>query len=220
MIAKEMISNLVPPLKTSDTGDKALVWMHEFGVNQLPIVNGEEYLGLITEDDIMDLSEPNEPIGSYELSLQKASVTENAHLYEVIKTLVENRLTLVPVVGPENTYEGVVTLENIMKHFAELSSVNESGAVIVLNLNKNEYSLSEIARIVESNGALILSSHVFTNKEESQLEVVLKLNVSDIRSIVAAFERFEYTIGGFYQEDEYRDQIQDRFDSLMNYLNI
>jgi acetoin utilization protein AcuB len=220
MIAKDMISNLVPPLKTSDTGDKALVWMHEFGVNQLPIVNGEEYLGLITEDDIMDLSEPNEPIGSYELSLQKASVTENAHLYEVIKTLVENRLTLVPVVGPENSYEGVVTLENIMKHFAELSSVNESGAVIVLNLNKNEYSLSEIARIVESNGALILSSHVFTNKEESQLEVVLKLNVSDIRSIVAAFERFEYTIGGFYQEDEYRDQIQDRFDSLMNYLNI
>ncbi len=220
MIAKEMISNLVPPLKTSDTGDKALVWMHEFGVNQLPIVNGEEYLGLITEDDIMDLSEPNEPIGSYELSLQKASVAENAHLYEVIKTLVENRLTLVPVVGADNAYEGVVTLENIMKHFAELSSVNESGAVIVLNLNKNEYSLSEIARIVESNGALILSSHVFNNKVEGQLEVVLKLNVSDIRSIVAAFERFEYTIGGFYQEDEYRDQIQDRFDSLMNYLNI
>jgi hypothetical protein len=61
---------------------------------------------------------------------------------------------------------------------------------------------------------------VFNNKAESQLEVVLKLNVSDIRSIVAAFERFEYTIGGFYQEDEYRDQIQDRFDSLMNYLNI
>lgn len=220
MIAKEMISNLVPPLKTSDTGDKALIWMHEFGVNQLPIVNGKEYLGLITEDDIMDLSEPMAPIGSYELSLQKASVTENAHLYEVIKTLVENRLTLVPVVGPENSYEGVVTLENIMKHFAELSSVNESGAVVVLHLNKNEYSLSEIARIVESNGAIILSSHLFTNKETNQLEVVLKLNVSDIRSIVSTFERFEYTIGGFYQEDEYRDQIQDRFDSLMNYLNV
>lgn len=220
MTAKDMISNLVPPLKTSDTGDKALIWMHEFGVNHLPIVSGDQYLGLITEDDIMDLSEPMAAIGSYELSLQKASVVENAHLYEVIKTIVENRLTLVPVVGANNTYEGVVTLENILKHFAELSSVNETGAVIVLNLNKNEYSLSEIARIVESNGANILSSHVFESKENNHLEVVLKLNVSDIRTIVATFERFEYTIGGFYQEDEYRDQIQDRFDSLMNYLNI
>jgi len=220
MIAKDMISNLVPPLKTSDTGDKALIWMHEFGVSHLPIVSGVEYLGLITEDDIMDLSEPMSPIGSYELSLQKAYVNEQTHLYEVIKTIVENRLTLVPVVGPDNVYEGVVTLENIMKHFAELSSVNEMGAVIVLNLNKNEYSLSEIARIVESNGAIILSSHVFANKENNQMEVVLKLNVSDIRAIVSTFERFEYSIGGFFQEDEYRDQIQDRFDSLMNYLNI
>lgn len=220
MIAKEMISNLIPPLKTSDTGDKALLWMHEFGVNQLPIVNGEEYLGLISEDDVMDLSEPNAPIGSYELSLQKATVQEHTHLYEVIKTLVENRLSLVPVIGPGNVYEGVVTLENIVKHFAELSSVMETGAVIVLHLNKNEYSLSEIARIVESNSAVILSSHVFANKSNNQLEVVLKLNVSDIRSIVSTFERFEYTIGGFYQEDEYREEIQDRYDSLMNYLNI
>lgn len=220
MIAKEMISNLIPPLKTSDTGDKALLWMHEFGVSQLPIVNGEEYLGLISEDDVMDLSEPTAPIGSYELSLQKATVQEHTHLYEVIKTLVENRLSLVPVVGPGNSYEGVVTLENIIKHFAELSSVMETGAVIVLHLNKNEYSLSEIARIVESNSAVILSSHVFANKENNQLEVVLKLNVSDIRSIVSTFERFEYTIGGFYQEDEYREEIQDRYDSLMNYLNI
>lgn len=220
MIAKDMISNLVPPLKTSDTGDKALIWMHEFGVSHLPIVSGVEYLGLITEDDIMDLSEPMAPIGNYELSLQKAYVNEQTHLYEVIKTIVENRLTLVPVVGPDNVYEGVVTLENIIKHFAELSSVNEMGAVIVLNLNKNEYALSEIARIVESNGAIILSSHVFASKEDNHLEVVLKLNVSDIRAIVSTFERFEYSIGGFFQEDEYRDQIQDRFDSLMNYLNI
>ncbi len=220
MIAKEMISNLVPPLKTSDTGDKALLWMQEFCVSQLPIVNGEEYLGLITEDEIMDLSEPAAAIGSYELALQKPSVQENTHLYEVIKTLVENRLSLVPVVGPNNVYEGVVTLDNIIKHFADLNSINEMGAVIVLNLNKNEYALSEIARIVESNGAVILSSHVFASKETGQLEVVLKLNVSDIRSIVSTFERFEYTIGGFYQEDEYKDQIQDRYDSLMNYLNI
>lgn len=220
MIAKEMISNLVPPLKTSDTGDKALIWMHEFGVNHLPIVSGDQYLGMITEDDIMDLSEPMAAIGGYELSLHKAYVGENAHLYEVIKTMVEDRLTLVPVVGENNVYEGVITFENIMKYFAELNSVTEPGAIIVLHLNKNEYSLAEIARIVESNDARILSSHVFESKENNHLEVVLKLNVSDIRSIVSTFERFEYTIGGFYQEDAYHDQMKDRFDSFMNYMNI
>lgn len=220
MIAKNMISQLVPPLKTSDTGDKALIWMHEFGVGHLPIVNDTEYLGLITEDDILDMSEPMAALGSHELGLQKPMVSENSHIYEIIKLVVEQKLTVVPVVDEEDGYLGVITLDSIIRSFAELSAINENGGVLILAMNQNDYSLAEIARIVESNNALILSSHVLGRKDSNKIEVVLKLNVADLGGIVATFERFEYTISAFFQESEYFDQLKDRYDSLMNYLNI
>lgn len=220
MIARTIMSNIVPPLKTSDTGDKALIWMHEFGVNHLAIVNNQEYLGLITEDDILDLSEPMAAIGSHELGLQRPFVYEKAHLYEIIKLAVELRLTLIPVIDEHEHYQGVITLDNIIRCFADLSAITDSGGILILDLNKSDYSLAEISRIVESNGALILSAHVFTQPNSSKIEVILKLNVGDLGPIIATFERFEYTISAFFQEKEYFDQIKDRFDSLMNYLNI
>lgn len=220
MIAKNIMSNLVPPLKTSDTGDKALIWMHEFGVGQLPIVNNEAYLGLITEDDILDMSEPLTAIGSHELRLPRPMVNENDHIFEVIKKVIELKLSLIPVVDEKEHYLGVITQENIIQCFGELSSITDSGGILVLDMNMSDYSLVEIARIVESNNALILSSHIFTHTESSKVEVVLKVNVADLRNIIATFERFEYVVSGSFQESEYMDQLKDRYNALMNYLNI
>ena len=220
MIAKDMVSTVLPPLKTSDTGEKALLWMHEFGVNHLPIVNNQEFLGLVTEDDILDMSEPKAPIGSYELSLSRPFVEEHIHIYEVIRIAVEMKLSLVPVVDDKGHYVGVITQENIIKYFAEISSINESGGIILLELNKKEYSLSEIGRCVESANAAVLSCYVSTHADSNMLNVTLKVNVSDIRAIVATFERFEYVVKSYYQQNEYFDELKGRFDSLMNYLNV
>lgn len=220
MIAQDMISNLLPPLKTSDTGEKGLLWMHEFGVNHLPIVNNLQYLGLITEDDILDMSDLQLPIGNYDLSLQKPFVNQEVHVYEAIRMAIELKLTLVPVVDKEGNYVGVITQENIIKFFGTISSINEAGGIIQLELNKKEYALSEIGRIVESNNAVVLSAYVSTHTDSNLLNVTLKVNVSDIRPIVAAFERYEYTVKAFFQETEYFDELKDNFDSLMNYLNI
>jgi acetoin utilization protein AcuB len=220
MIAKDMVSNLLPPLKTSDTGEKALSWMHEFGINHLPIVNSQQFLVLITEDDIMDMSEPMAPIGTYELSLVRPFVKQNMHIYEVIRMAVEMQLTLIPVVDDQENYVGVITLQQIVKYFATVSSITEQGGILVLELNKKQYSLSEISRIVESNDAVVLSAYVSTHTDSNLLEVTIKVNVSDIRALVSAFERYEYVIKGSYQENEYMGQLKDRFDSLMNFLNI
>ena len=69
MFANELITDLVPPLRTSDSVDRALHWMTEFRVNHLPIVNNRDFLGLISEEDILDLNEPESPIGNHRLSL-------------------------------------------------------------------------------------------------------------------------------------------------------
>lgn len=220
MTAKELISPLIPPLKLSDTGDKALIWMHEFSVAYLPVVSKGKFIGLLNEEDVMDLDDPSEPIRNFDLKLPKPFVTEGVHFYEVIKLAAEMKLTIIPVVDKEENYLGVITQESIINAFAQLSSVSENGSVIVLELNKNDYSLASLARIVEENNASVLSAYIATHTDTMKVDVTLKISTSDIKQMVASFERHKYTVIGSYQEAEYYDDLKDRFNSLMSYLNI
>lgn len=220
MIAGELISEEVPSLKTSDTGKRALEWMQEFHVKHLPIVNNQQLLGLIAEEDIIDLSEPEEALGNHQLSLLNPDITENAHIYEVIKTSVHLKLSLVPVVDEEHNYLGNITIHDLLHAFSRISSIEETGGILVLQVSQNDYSLSEIAKIVEENNARVLSSYIFTREGTTEMDVNLKINTSDLSSIVTTFERFEYSIKGTYQQPNYYDDLKDHYESLLNYLNM
>ena len=220
MIARELISNSIPSLKTTDTGDKGLIWMHELNISQLPVLKNDKFLGLLSEEDIMDFNDPTGSIESNNPKLPGPFISEKAHVYEVIKLASELNLSLIPVVDDEEKYVGSITAENIIHFFATLSSINDSGGIIVLELNKNDYSLSEISRLVESNNASVLSSYVSAHRDSMKLEVTLKVNVSDPKQIIATFERFDYTVARSYQESQYMGDLKDRYDSLMSYLNV
>ena len=220
MLAKDLIKDLIPPLKTSDTGLKALNWMEEFKVKHLPIVNKEDFLGLITEEDILNLNAPEEPIGNHPLSLIRPFVKEDQHVYEVIKLITKMKLSLVPVLSVREQYLGVITIPDLMDAIAVLIAVNNPGGIIILEMNVNDYSLSEIAQIVESDDASILSLYVANQPDSTKLEVILKINKIDLTRIIASFNRYEYHVKASYHESEFNEDMQDRFDSFMNYLNI
>lgn len=221
MLAKDLISDVIPHLMTSDTGMKALVWMEIFRVSHLPIVNNDEFLGLISDTDIYDLNEADQPIGAHPLSLLRPFVYRNQHIYEVISLVYRLNLSLVPVLNEQNHYVGCITTQKLVAHFGKIAAVNEPGAIIVLELNINDYVLTEISQIVESNDAKILSLYVSNFKNSTQLNVTLKLNTSNLSSIVQTFERYNYNIKASFMEDEAMEHFYDeRFESFMNYLDI
>lgn len=219
MIAEELISNEIPPLKTSDSGLKALSWMEEFRISHLPIVNHQDLLGVISEEDIFNLNSPEEPLGNHRLSLYKPYVKSHQHIYEIIKLVAELNLSLVPVLDEHDKYLGVITLPDLIKNMAELSSIKDNGAILVLEVNERDYSLSQIAQIVESNDCKILSVYINTIPDSTKMEVILKLNRTDLRAVLATFNRYNYTVKASYNEIGY-DDFNDRFDLLMNYLNM
>ncbi len=220
MLARDLIKDLIPPLKTSDTGLKALSWMEEFKVTHLPIVNKEDFLGLISEEDILALNTPEEPIGNHTLSLIRPFIYEDKHIYEVIKIVTRLQLTLMPVLSVKEQYLGVITIPDLIASFAVLIAVDNPGGIIILELNMNDYSLSEIAQIVESEDASILSLYVSPQHHSTRMEVIIKVNKIDLTRIIASFNRYEYQVKATYHESEFNEDMQDRFDSFMNYLNI
>ena len=147
-------------------------------------------------------------------------VHDSDHIYETMRLLNDYRLTLVPVVDADNNYMGVVSLHDLLKYFAETASFSEPGSVVVLEVNKHNYSLSQIARIVEAENARILNSFITSQPDSTELEITLKINRLDISRILGAFNRFGYEIKASFTESEYVDSLQEHYDSFMSYMNV
>jgi len=221
MLAKDLISDEIPAIRTSDTAVEALNWMEVFRVSHLPIVNSEEFLGLISDTDIYDLNAPEEAIGNHRLSLLRPYVRLDQHIYEIIELAARLKLTIVPVLDYHNKYMGVVRMNDLLHYFSKLTAIEKPGGIIVLEMSQNDYEMTEIAQIVESNNAKILSMYVNSATDSTKLEVTLKLNVTDLTSIIQTFNRYEYTIkASFMEYDEQNDLYNARYELFMKYLNV
>ena len=221
MLAKDLVSDVIPALRTSDTGARALSWMEIFRISHLPIVNNQEFLGLISDTDIYDLGMMDEPIGNHKLSLFSPYVMAGQHIYEVIEIASRLRLTVIPVLDDKKNYIGLIGQTDLLSQFATLAAVKEPGGLIVLEMNHHDYSLSQIAQIVESNNARILSMYITNSEESTMMEVTIKINNSDLTSILKTFDRYNYHVKASFMDDENLDSFyQNRYEQFMRYLNI
>lgn len=220
MIAAELITNAIEPIHTSDSIQKVFGRMIEFRVRHLPIVNEDQFLGLIAEEDMTAETDTTCAVGSLALSLINPYVFAEQHVYDVIRCFYEQHLTVVPVLDNKKNYQGMISINTMNNYFAQFTSATEPGGVIVLEITNKNNSLSHMAQIIESDNAQVLSSYVRTFPESTKMEVTLKVNKQDISGIVATFLRYEYDVKATFNHTEPTDDSMDRFDSFMNYLNM
>lgn len=221
MVAKDLISEVIPSLKTSDTGQTALNWMEIFRISHLPIVNNMDFLGLISDIDIYDINQPDEPIGNHKLTLFKPYVDLETHIFDVIGIASKMHLSVVPVLDDKNHFKGVILVNDIVGYLARISGLDMPGGIIVLEVLERDYSLSQISQIVESNNARVLSSYITSRSESTGLEITLKVNTLNLSSIIRTFERYGYDVKTWVTEDDALDRFySDRFDLFMKYLDI
>jgi CBS domain-containing protein len=221
MLAKDLITVFVPPLKSTDQAGTALAWLEEARASHAPVVNNEKYIGLLSEASILSMNIIDEPIENYKLSFSRPYVFSYQHFYDVLRIAAEHKITLVPVLDMKENYLGCIGIDRILIEMAIVTSVSQPGGIIVLEMNDHDYSLSEIARIVESNDAKVLSSYVNAFPDSKRIEVVVKLNKIDLSPVIQTFHRYNYQIlASFSEESKLDDLLNHRFESLMNYLNI
>ena len=220
MIAKELISHSILPVKTSDTGEQVLERMQIYHVSHLPIVNNEKILGIISEDDIL-IHDPTESIGAYRLQHQQIYCSERDHIFDLMTKIGTFKLTLLPVIDTDNeVYIGVITLEDVLKYFAVQFSFTDPGSILVIETSGRNYLLSEIIRLAEGEDITVLSSFTTSMPDSNKVFITLKLNAQDIHTYKASLERFGYEIYATFSDGGFGDTLQERYDSLMSYLNI
>jgi predicted transcriptional regulator len=219
MIAGEIISEDIYPVKPSDKLRLALDRMQENHIGQLPVVKNNQLLGLLNEDDIAIKTE-KELVKSVDYSNELLFAYENQHIYDVIRLFDVHQVDILPVLTEKYCYVGAITLRGIVDNMTLLTGSGETGGIIVLEINNRDNALSHIAQIVESDNAQIMSSYVRTFPDSTRMEITLKLNRTDISSIIASFLRYDYIVKATFNDAKVYDSSQDRYDQLMNYLNM
>lgn len=221
MQAFEYINNLIPPLKLTDKTGKALLWMEEIRTNCLPVIQDKHFKGLVTDEQIYTLNQPQETLDVIELENQGCFVYLDKHIYDVIRIAAEFHTTMVAVLDKNHEYLGVITMEDAITAFADSLSIQSNGAVIVLSMMMTDYSMAEIARVIESENAKILSSFIASDPlDDSKIKITLKLDKTELRHIKATLERFSYHVLDHYQEQAGVSEEQERIDNLFRFLDI
>ncbi len=220
MVAENLITDNLAPLRLEDTGHEALTIMNLFGVRHLPVVEDTEFKALLAEDEILS-NDIDGQIKNYVFPKSPtAFVRTFDHIYEVMRLMAEKNVTVIPVLNPENQYVGMIAQNDLLNYFAASSSFAEPGSIVVLEVGKRDYSLAEISRIVESENARILSSFITSRPDSQRLDVTLKLSSNTIQNLIATFERFDYVVKASFDESDYLDSLKERYDALMTYLNV
>jgi CBS domain-containing protein len=221
MRAREIVSNMMKPLNAHGNGEQAIVAMHEYNVSQMPVTDGGEYYGLISLEEITTLKHLNDPLIQIHTSLKRPFVLESSHLFDVMKAALEFNVRIVPVLSDETKeYMGVISAESCLKAFSELNSIVDEGGIIEVLVPIKDFSLHEIVRIVEENDVRVLACYTNIDQKNGKVETTVKTNSNDLAAIIAAFERHGFEIKDFFHEQEYTENLKERYDALMRFMNI
>jgi CBS domain-containing protein len=192
--------------------------MDELRVNDLPVVENGLFIGLANESDFLN-AEVYQGEVQAELDLLNVSVLPDSHVLDVLRVVSENDVTVIPVVDEGNNYLGSITSADLLDHLAEMLGVMREGGIIVLQVFERDHSIQQIARIIEENNAKILSLSVVA-VSEGNLEMHIKIDLPDLNPILQSLERFNYNVLSKFQASQYDDELKDRYNELMRYLNM
>lgn len=220
MLTVDLINNNIPRLQLQDSIIKAMQLVTDFRVTHLPVVSDDKFLGLLSEEDLLDAEDDKLAIEILQEHFIHASVKDNVHFLNAVNASIQNDTNIVPVVNEEGELVGVIPTIDLLKTLGNFAGANEIGGIVVLEMERSQFAISEISRIVESNDCTILHLNSYVDAITGMLTVTLHLNKREIATVVATFERYEYDVIYFFGDENFENEIHGNYRHLMNYLDI
>jgi len=220
MLTVDLISNNIPRLKLQDSISKAVQLVADFRVTHLPVVAEDKFLGLLSEEDLLDAEDEKQTVESLQEHFIAASVKDNVHFLNAVNVSTQCDSNIVPVINEEGDLTGVIATVELLKALGNFAGANEIGGIIVLEMERIQFAISEISRIVESNDCTILHLNSFADPMTGMLTVTLHVNKREIAALVATFERYDYDVIYYFGNENFENEIHSNYRHLMNYLDI
>ncbi len=188
-------------------------------LRQLPVVATGVYEGLLSEDDLFD-SNPHDQLSALQHLYQPFSAVAEDHFLTAVSMLSSRRLQMVPVVSANKEYIGSIGKDQLLQQLTQLCGAMSGGALLVLEMEPHQYSISELSKLVETNDAHITQLNSAMNDQSGHLLVTIRINKREVSDIVATLQRYEYHVVFYSGEEHYENEMRRNYDHLMNFLTM
>jgi CBS domain-containing protein len=220
MLVSQIIEDSFPHVYVTDKVSFALHLMEDYNVQHLAIEANDKFEGLISKD-ILHEHDEDAFIAELEDQFIHASVAPHEHFLSALKMVSGlGDISLIPVVSETKEMLGVITAKKLIHSAATFYAVEEPGGMIVLEMERRNFSFGEISRLVETNDAYITQLNTYVDANTGILQATIKVNKIEISDIIATFQRYDYNVLYYFGEEIYENELKENLDLLMAYLNI
>lgn len=214
----DYINNDYKPLLIEESISSVQDFFAETPFSHFPVVEERVYLGSINAEDA-ETYDSDKSVSDYRFNLEGFFARTTMVWLDVLEVFAQNQTNILPVLSPENTYVGYYEIQDIIRFFNDTPFLKEQGGIIVVERETLDYSMSQVAQIVESNGGRLLGSFI-SNSTSQNVQITLKIASGSVNEIIQTFRRYGYSIVSENQEDTYLEGLKERSDYLDKYLNI
>jgi acetoin utilization protein AcuB len=219
MLAAQLINTSFPSIHLLDKASFALQLMEDYDIQHLCVVAEDKFIGIVDKNALLDTHE-TAVIATLQDEFIVASVHADAHFLAGAKLLTLHELTMLPVVSTSADLLGVITAKQMLTVLTSYVGADTKGGVIVLEMERRQYSFGEIVRLIETNDAYVTQLNTATDPLTGMLLVTIQINHIEVSTIVATFQRYDYSVKYYFGEENYQNELKENYNHLLSYLNM
>ena len=219
MNTNDYILKDINALRLNDSVKSAQNLFKNFPITHFPVVENDKLLGSFAEDDAQTIENKEDVLESYSYLFSSFFAEEKTTVLELIKIFADNNATIIPVLNPDKNYIGYYELTDVIEIFSAIPFMHEESETLIVEKLENDYSMSEVTQIVETNGGKILGIYI-SEKQDGFVQITLKVISNEINEIMHTFRRYNYEIISTHENDIYLEDLKNRSEYLQKYLEM
>ncbi len=213
---KELLKKDIPTINPDTTGNMALLIMEEYKTSHLIVLSEIDFKGILSHVSILEMEDLTKPIKTILSQAKNISLSINNHVCIALKTFSENKISMIPIFQ-DKKYVGYITIADVIYKIGESYQLTEIG-ILTIECTLEDYSLSEISRLIEQNKGKVISSLLHIDPHSKNVYVDVVINQKNLTRIIKSLNRFNWNVIETY-DGSVMENLDTRFDSFLRYLN-
>ncbi|WP_245893462.1 MULTISPECIES: CBS domain-containing protein [Polaribacter] len=209
----------ITPLHLKDAVKKAQKVFKNYPITHFPVVENNKLLGSFAEDDVQTIENNEEELVKSSHLLNSFFADDKATVLELLKIFADNDTNIIPVLDEQKEYVGYFDLRDVLDVFSTSPFMIEESETLIIEKLRNDYSMSQVVQIIESNGGKLLGLYI-SEKKADTIQITIKVISDEINEIMQTLRRYDYKIISMHENDIYLEDLKSRSEYLQKYLEM
>jgi len=201
MIVEEIMVKKPFTVKTDDTLYTAQDLMVAKSIRHLPVVDGRELVGIITESDIRGsftgkstALDPKKMTVRDHMTRQPLTVVPETNIEDAAVIIYKNKIGSLPVIA-DHELVGIVSIMDLLGLFIDMMGIIHSSSRIDVVMGKDSKNFDTVSGIFHDHGVNIISVGMSPhNKSKDKRVYLFRLDLCDTKPLVMAIEEAGFKV--------------------------